>query len=202
MARDKAQMKQAVDARGRQHAGQVNSGTAGLSGFAPISRADARMLVLGSMPGVASLQAQQYYAHPRNAFWPLLGDVFGFDAAAAYSNRVAALVAHQVAVWDVLQSCQRAGSLDADIVRASVVANDFAGFFVRHTQIQRVCFNGAMVETLYRRHVAPHLGLQPSMEFVRLASTSPAHAGMTLSAKRLAWQAVHPLHPDVPNAAR
>lgn len=198
-------MKEVAKAQGRQHAGESlsrerDTDTAGLSGFAALSRIDARVLVLGSMPGVASLHAQQYYAHSRNAFWPILAQLFGFDAASAYPERVAALLAQQVAVWDVLRSCQRAGSLDADIVRASAVANDFADFFNRHTQIRRVCFNGAMAQALYRRHVVPLLGSQPLLTFVRLPSTSPAHAGLTLSAKRVAWQAVHPLYPDAPDA--
>lgn len=177
---------------------RVDPDTTLLQGFAPLSDSRARVLVLGSIPGTASLRLGQYYGHPRNSFWPIMAALFGFDAAAPYAQRVAALLNRRVAVWDVLAACERPGSLDADIVAASTQPNDFADFFARHTQIRRVCFNGAMAESLYRRHVVPQLGHQPLLEFVRLPSTSPAHAGMSLSAKRVAWQAVHPLHPDAP----
>lgn len=178
-----------------------DSDAAVVRGFAALSDTSARVLVLGSMPGVASLQLGQYYGHRRNAFWPIMGAVFGFDAGAIYAQRVAALLAHGVAVWDVLAACERRGSLDADIARASIMANDFSGFFDRHRQIRRVCFNGAMAESLYRRHVLPRVGRQPSLDFLRLPSTSPAHAGMTMAEKRVAWQVVHPSHRDAPAAA-
>jgi len=189
LARDNAVMVRR-DVQVQAHADEPDA--ARVSGFPPISGSDARVLVLGSMPGVASLQAQQYYAHSRNAFWPIMGALFGFVATGPYAQRVAALVAQQVAVWDVLKSCLRAGSLDADIERQSVVANDFAGFFDRHRQIRRVCFNGAMAESLYRRHVASHGGRGELLEFLRMPSTSPAHAGMSIADKATTWRAVHP----------
>lgn len=95
----------------------------------PLSRPDAGVLILGSMPGVASLKAQQYYAHPQNLFWKILGCTFGFDPAATYEERTQYLAEAGVAVWDVLASCMREGSLDADIDKASAVPNDFATFF-------------------------------------------------------------------------
>jgi hypoxanthine-DNA glycosylase len=164
--------------------------TSAVRGFPPLADARARVLVLGSMPGVASLRAQQYYGHPRNAFWPIMGDIFGFDAAAPYPQRVAALQAHRVAVWDVLATCERPGSLDADIDLRSVVVNDFAGFLASHPQLQRLCFNGAMAQTMFRRHVLPSLAVPSAFDMVRLPSTSPANAGMRLADKRRAWQAV------------
>src|SRR5690606_17885165 len=94
-----------------------------VQGFAPLAAARARIVVLGSMPGVASLRQQQYYAHPRNAFWPIASAVYGFDAAGAYAARSAALAASGIALWDVLQACVRPGSLDADIDPASIVPN-------------------------------------------------------------------------------
>ncbi len=164
--------------------------TRAVRGFPPLADARARVLVLGSMPGVASLRAQQYYGHPRNAFWPIMGDIFGFDAAAPYAQRVEALLAHRVAVWDVLAACERQGSLDADIDAASIEVNDFAGFLAGHPQLRRLCFNGATAQTMFRRHVLPRLAAPLPFDLVRLPSTSPAHAGMRLADKRRAWQAV------------
>lgn len=153
--------------------------------FAPIARADARILVLGSMPGVASLQAQRYYAHPRNAFWSIMATLCGFDSAADYTTRVAAMQAAGVALWDVLASCRRAGSLDTAIEVADAQPNDLAGLYARLPRLRRVCFNGAAAATLYRRFALP---LPAELEFIRLPSTSPAHAGMCLAEKLAAWQ--------------
>jgi len=158
-------------------------------GFPPLADARARVLVLGSMPGVASLRAQQYYGHPRNAFWPIMGEIFGFDAAAPYPQRVVALRTHRVAVWDVLAACERPGSLDADIDLRSIAVNDFAGFLARHPQLRRLCFNGAAAQTMFRRHVLPSLAAPVPFDMLRLPSTSPANAGVRLADKRRAWQA-------------
>ena len=106
-----------------------------LTGFPPIAAADARVLVLGSMPSVASLAREQYYGHPQNAFWPIMGRLFGAGPELPYDERKAVLVERGVAVWDVLQSCRRAGSLDTAIDRDSEQANDFATFFRKHRQI-------------------------------------------------------------------
>jgi double-stranded uracil-DNA glycosylase len=151
--------------------------------FPPIATTQARVLVLGTMPGKASLLAQQYYAHPRNGFWPIMGAVLGFDAQAPYVERAASLNACGVALWDVLQSCVRSSSLDSDIDASSIVVNDFASFLAAHPHIHSVCFNGATAETLYRRHATG-----PALATLRLPSTSPAHAAMSLAAKTDAWR--------------
>jgi TDG/mug DNA glycosylase family protein len=159
-------------------------------GFPPISAADAEVLILGSMPGRASLDAQQYYAHPRNAFWPIMAMSCGFDPAAGYAQRCASLVARRIAVWDVLQSCSRQGSLDAAIDASSVRVNDFGAFFAAHPGVRRVLFNGATAERLYRRHVLPRLPpASAALACVRLPSTSPAHAAMTHAQKTARWGA-------------
>lgn len=153
-------------------------------GFPPIARSDARVLVLGSMPGRASLAAGQYYAHPRNAFWPILGAHCGFAADASYPTRTAALMQAGIAVWDVLRSCRRVGSLDSAIEDPQ--ANDFATFFARHPGIDTVLFNGTAAASLFDRHVLRRLDPVPSRR-IRLPSTSPAHAAKPLAAKQSLW---------------
>jgi double-stranded uracil-DNA glycosylase len=157
--------------------------------FPPIESAIARVLVLGTMPGEASLRARQYYAHPQNAFWRIAGTTLGFDPAAPYEARIARLRAAGIAVWDVLQSCTRASSLDSAIVAATAVPNDLPAFLADHPQIRRICFNGAKAEALYARHVRPRLVPAPDIRYLRLPSTSPANASVPWPQKLQAWQA-------------
>src|SRR5689334_12670974 len=157
--------------------------------FPPLARADARVLILGSMPGAESLKRQQYYAHPANAFWPIMGELFGAGADLPYGKRVERLLARKVAVWDVLETCERPGSLDGSIVRDSEVPNDFDAFFRRHPSIRVVFFNGAKSENVFRTRVRAGLGPRAdALRFVRLPSTSPAHAGLSRAAKLKAWR--------------
>ncbi|MBT8049160.1 MAG: DNA-deoxyinosine glycosylase [Xanthomonadales bacterium] len=157
-------------------------------GFPPLSRPDARILILGSMPGRESLARQRYYAHPRNAFWPIMSELFAL-AASDYGLRASQLTRKGVAVWDVLKTCHRTGSLDSNISDRSMVTNDFRIFFAEHPAVCRVFFNGAKAESVYRKHVLPGLGGGPDrLMLQRLPSTSPAHAGMTLAEKKSAWR--------------
>jgi len=158
--------------------------------FPPIESAQAQTLILGSMPGVMSLRLQQYYGHPQNAFWKIMGENLGFDPADGYARRTSALVRRKVALWDVLAACVREGSLDSRIESGSIVPNDFAAFFATHSRIGQIFFNGAKAENLYRRHVLPGLSGVEGREYVRLPSTSPAHAGMPFAAKAQAWRGV------------
>ena len=155
-----------------------------LFGLAPIEGPDARLLILGNMPSAMSLSAQEYYGNPRNAFWRIMGSICGFDPAAPYPQRVATLTEHRIAVWDVLRSCRRAGSLDSAVERDSMVANDFESFFNTHTDISRVLFNGAAAEANFARLV----GCDRAPPSVRLPSTSPAQT-MRYADKLSAWQA-------------
>ena len=162
-----------------------------VTGFPPVSHPDARVLILGSMPGVASLEAGQYYAQPRNLFWQFAGQFFGTGREAPYKARLDALTAHRVGLWDVLKSCDRPGSLDASIQRSSAVPNDFPRFLTRHPQLTHVFFNGKAAGDLYQRLVTRALaGRFPELHYVTLPSTSPANAGITLAEKLKAWRVV------------
>lgn len=158
--------------------------------FPPVAAADATRLILGTMPGVASLTAGRYYAHPRNGFWPLLEAVLQLPAGLDYTARCEALMRHRIALWDVLQSCERPGSLDAAITRQSMVANDFVRFLQQHPQVRTVYFNGQGAVAMWKRLVAPALpsALQPATHV--LPSSSPAHAGMPLAEKQKRWHIV------------
>jgi hypoxanthine-DNA glycosylase len=155
-----------------------------LEGLPPIVGDDARVLILGNMPSVMSLAARQYYGNPRNGFWRITGDIFGFDSSAGYDDRVASLCARGVAVWDVLMHCRREGSLDSAVERNSMVANDFEAFFDAHPTIVDVFFNGAAAEKNFGRLVVLDRGLR----YRRLPSTSPAQT-MRYEDKLAVWRA-------------
>jgi len=154
--------------------------------FAPIARRDARVLILGSMPGQKSLDAGQYYAHRQNSFWRIIGELLGVEPHAPYAKRAKALKASRVALWDVLHSCVRPGSLDSRIRQE--VPNDFKAFFRSHPGIAQVFFNGAKAEASYHRHVLPEL--ERPLRYARLPSTSPAHASISHARKLRAWRAI------------
>lgn len=153
-----------------------------LTSLPPIVGDAPRALVLGSMPGAASLAAGQYYAHPRNAFWPLMEALFGVPAARPYPDRVAALAGAGIALWDVLASCTRDGSLDADIRDAA--PNPIAAFVAEHPSIRMIALNGGEAARRFDRHVAV-----PGVTVLRLPSTSPAHA-RPFAEKLAAWTAL------------
>lgn len=155
-------------------------------GFPPVAAADARILILGSMPGRASLDVVRYYAHPRNAFWRIMGDLLGAGPELPYEQRLQKLTAAGIALWDVIAACERYGSLDADIVAGSVQANDFAAFFAAHTALTAVFFNGRKAEEAFRRHVAGQ-GIGGPGHRSALPSTSPANASQSFERRLLAW---------------
>lgn len=157
--------------------------------FPPIEKADARILILGSMPGAASLRAGQYYAHPRNHFWRIMGELLAIDPASPYEQRVHALQAARIALWDVLYSCMRKGSLDSDIEHSSLALNDFSTFFREHTEITHVFFNGAKAEECYRKNMRRSTA-GTTIEYLRLPSTSPANAAIIYERKLETWRAV------------
>lgn len=155
-------------------------------GFPPVARADARVLVLGSLPGARSIAEQQYYAHPQNAFWPIMRELFGIEGD--YASRCDQLLENGVALWDVLRSSVRPGSMDADIRLGSAIANDFCGFLTEHAEIRMIAFNGKKAEQLFIRLVGVN-DVADGITRLGLPSTSPAYASMSFSGKLSAWQA-------------
>ena len=158
-------------------------------GFPPIEDAAARVLVLGSLPGRKSLEMREYYAQPYNAFWRIMGELFGAGPALEYPARLVQLRAIGLAVWDVLAAGEREGSLDASIVQASIVVNDFSSFFEHHPRLELICFNGNTANGLFERKVLP--GLTPqwaAIERRALPSTSPAYASLRFEQKLARWR--------------
>ena len=154
------------------------------TGFPPVAGPDARVLILGSLPGQRSLEAAQYYAHRQNAFWRIMAELFGI--AGDYESRCEQLTQHGIALWDVLASSVRPGSMDADIQLEASRPNDFAEFLAAHAEIARICFNGRKAEEIFRRFVVPDL-VAAGPVLVSLPSTSPAFASMAFDQKRDAW---------------
>ena len=174
--------------------------------FPPVLSATPSKLILGSMPGKRSLQDNQYYAHPRNAFWPIMCTLLNSNknhpekgrlrsdrvsTEKMYAERLITLKKANIALWDVLQACTRASSLDSDIVESTIVVNDFAALLTKHKTIKHIYFNGAKAEQLYKRHVIPTLGEQEKcLPMTRLPSTSPAHAAMRFEDKMQIWEII------------
>ncbi len=158
-----------------------SSATERSEGLAPVVSPDARLLILGSLPGTASLAAAQYYAHPRNAFWRLVGRVIGRDLASlAYADRLEALKDNGVALWDVIASAERRGSLDAAIRDARTT--DVAALVAELPRLRAVAFNGGLAAKTGRQR----LSATPHPELIDLPSSSPAHA-RPFEEKALAW---------------
>ena len=162
-----------------------------VTGFPPVADKDAAILILGSMPSIKSLEANQYYAHPRNSFWFIMTDIFGGSVDQEYNKRKALLLRNKIALWDVLNSCQRKGSLDSSIKNESTIINDFNTFFTEHPLIKAVYFNGTRAQQEYNRQVLPDLDARFSdIEYQRLPSTSPAMASLTREQKLQQWKTI------------
>lgn len=163
-----------------------------VTSFPPVAAEDAQILILGSMPGAASLAAGEYYAHPRNAFWPVMAALFGAETFENYQAKTALLNENRIALWDVLRHCRRRGSLDSAIQNDTIVTNDFETFLAGHRQIRHIFFNGGKAEAEFLKRVKPVLPpeMTTSLALARLPSTSPAMASLSLSQKCAAWQVV------------
>lgn len=161
-----------------------------ISSFPPVAGPDARILILGSIPGRESLRQQQYYAHPRNAFWRIMTELLDAPADLPYPQKLALLVANRLALWDVIEACSRPSSLDSDIEEATIQVNDFQRFLASHRQIETILFNGGKAEQTFRRRILPFLASETlQLAFFRLPSTSPANAGCSYQEKLACWRA-------------
>lgn len=158
--------------------------------FEPVIGTSPRVLILGSMPGVASLQAVQYYAHPRNAFWPIMAELFAIDIDCEYQQRIDQVKQLPVILWDTIKACRREGSLDSNIQKHQLEANDIPALLSQYCDIKLVACNGATSEKYFRQLVNPDLAGNPAVEIKRLPSTSPANAGMTYQKKLAAWRII------------
>lgn len=152
-----------------------------LNAFPPSIGDFPRVLILGSMPGVESLRQQQYYAHPRNLFWPMMGTLFDFNSKLPYELRLQALLLHHIALWDVLAACCREGSLDSAITNPE--PNDLNVFVQAYPTLQAIFCNGG---TAYRYFLRFHKTLEIPVSL--LPSTSPAYAALSKADKQRQWQ--------------
>lgn len=162
-----------------------------VTGFPPIADNNAVILILGSMPSVKSIEKQQYYAHPHNSFWFIMTRLLSSNTELEYAQKKAMLLHSRIALWDVLNTCQRKGSLDSSINGKSIVANDFNTFFNDHPLIKAVYFNGTRAQHEYNKHILPALDAKfSSIEYERLPSTSPAMASLSREQKLQKWKAI------------
>jgi len=160
--------------------------TAAQAGLPAIGSIQARILILGSMPSVASLAAQAYYAHPRNAFWSIIQAVFKAGECETDKARRELLEQHAIRVWDVIAQAKRQGSLDSAIEADGLVINNFDFLQEANTSVQRILCNGAKAHQLFTKHVAKPLNLQ--QQLIQMPSTSPAHASLSFEQKLAVWQ--------------
>lgn len=161
-----------------------------LNSFPPISNNKAKILVLGTMPGIQSLELNQYYGHNRNAFWKLVFTIFNEPFSTDYEIRKEVVLKNNIAVWDVLKACIRKGSLDSAIEQE--VPNDFKAFLEAHPHIEHIFFNGQKAAQYFKKYVS----VSEKYKLHTLPSTSPAHAGMVFESKLAAWEIIKLKYPE------
>lgn len=152
--------------------------------FPSISNKEAKVLVLGTMPGIASLELNQYYGHPRNAFWKLLFTILEEPFSSDYEVRKHLALKNHIAIWDVLQACVREESLDSAIEQE--VPNDFNSFLETHPNLELIAFNGQKAAKFFKQYVR----LKKTIRQVVLPSTSPANAGVLFEGKLREWKII------------
>lgn len=156
--------------------------------FSAVSNSQIQTLVLGSMPSQLSLQQNQYYGNPQNAFWKIMATLFEFSDQLPYHERTELLLKRGVGIWDVIAECHRPGSMDSAIDTSSVRVNDFDTFFARHRLIRKVLFNGQSAFKTFNKHLGKTYLAEKSIEAQVLPSTSPAYAALRFEGKCLAWR--------------
>ncbi len=156
--------------------------------FPPIIGTSPKILILGSSPGVISLKKQQYFAHPRNAFWPIMAELFGIDVTKGYEFSILQCEKLPIVIWDSLKQCQREGSLDSAIEKDSAVVNDFGALMSQCPNISHVFCNGASSYQWFKRLALPLLS--KDLVVSQLPSTSPAHASMSFEQKLAQWRII------------
>ena len=156
--------------------------------FEPIVGRDPRIVILGSMPGVVSLQAVQYYANPRNTFWAIIAELFGIDIDCSYQSRVQQISQLPLILWDTLKACHREGSLDSKILKQQIEANDIAGLLERYSGLRAIAFNGAASEKYFNQLEKHRLPANHQLELIKLPSTSPANAAINFDQKLSLWR--------------
>ncbi len=162
------------------------------TGFDPVGNLQPTVLILGSLPGVASIQEQQYFAHPRNQFWSIMARIAEFEVGSSYRHRVSCLAQRGIMLWDVVHSAYREGSLDSNIKSSGLEVNPFSDLLASNS-IKLIAFNGAAAEKYFVKYAVPDVslaGVDPRMlpELIKLPSTSPANAGMSFEQKLSKWQ--------------
>jgi len=153
--------------------------------FAPISKPDAVILILGTMPGTKSLEIQEYYGHSRNNFWRFMFEILNEDFSDNYEIKKNLLLKNKIALWDVLQFCERIGSLDSAI--KNEITNDFELFLKQHPGIKTIVFNGQKAAAFFKKYIPIKDG---SYQLITLPSTSPANAGKSFEFKLNEWKII------------
>ena len=155
-----------------------------ISSFPPIINENSKILILGSIPGVKSLEMQQYYAHPQNKFWKIICEIFNEEFTTNYQQRIEILEKHHIALWDVIDTCERKGSLDSEIRNEE--ANKIEELLQNFPNIKAIFCNG---QKSYK-NLQKILGKKFRMPIIVLPSTSPAYAGLKYEEKLLSWQEI------------
>ena len=156
--------------------------------FEPIIGRDPRIIILGSMPGVVSLEAAEYYANPRNAFWSIMAELFNINKEGDYQTRVQQVSESPLILWDTLKACHRPGSLDSNIQKHQIEANDIVGLVNRYAGIRAIACNGAASEKYFRQLVVDSMSPDREIDLIKMPSTSPANASWTYERKLAAWR--------------
>ena len=152
-----------------------------ISSFPPIANKDSKILILGSIPGVKSLEMQQYYAHPQNKFWKIICEIFNEEFTTNYQQRIEILEKHHIALWDVIDTCERKGSLDSEIRNEE--ANKIEELLQNFSNIKAIFCNGQKSH----KNLQKILGKKFRMPIIVLPSTSPAYAGLSYFDKLKSW---------------